>query len=154
MVSGDGTIRDLPRILRPREKLVEYGAGRLTNTELLAVILGSGKRGRNVLTVAESILHRFGTRLLPRAGVRELMGVPGIGRAKACGIVACFEFARRLLNDKKTEIGQIVSPGDAFRELKDIRFLKKEHFVVLFLDTRNDFNRLTECQPGASPGGF
>ncbi|MFA5361703.1 MAG: DNA repair protein RadC [Candidatus Omnitrophota bacterium] len=137
MITAHGAIRDLPRAVRPREKLSEYGPGRLTNTELLAIILGSGKKGRNVLSIAENILHRFGTKLLPEASVRDLMLVPGIGRAKACGIAACFELARRLLNDKKTGIGQIVSPEDAFRELRDIRFLKKEHFVVLFLDTRN-----------------
>ncbi len=137
MTNSHGAIRDLPRAVRPREKLSGAGPGRLTNTELLAIILGSGHKGCTVLAVAESLLRRFGSGGLPDADVRELMRVPGIGRAKACAITACFELARRLLHDKKTAIGQIVSPADAFRELRDIRFLKKEHFVVLFLDTRN-----------------
>ena len=66
------TIQDLPRVERPREKLINYGPARLSNSELLAIILRTGKKGENVLTVAESILGRFGAKRLPNVTFAEL----------------------------------------------------------------------------------
>jgi len=58
-----------------------------------------------------------------------------LGSAKACEIVACFELGRRLLHNKKSQI--YFTPKDVWQELKDIRDNKKEHFVIFFLDARN-----------------
>ncbi len=58
-----------------------------------------------------------------------------MGSAKVCEIVACFELGRRLLQNKQASL--ILSPKDVWDELKDIRDNKKEHFVIFFLDTRN-----------------
>ena len=131
------TMHDLSRIERPREKLARYGPEKLSNAELLALIVRTGCRGQSALKISEKILKNLGARSLPELVLKDLRSVPGIGQAKACEIVACFELARRLLNDKKSEIFQISSPQDLFDQLRDICALKKEHFIIFYLDSRN-----------------
>ncbi len=128
-------IKDFPRVERPREKLIYYGPARLSNSELLAIILRSGKKGENVVDLANKILKKYKTENLPNLPYDALKGFPGIGPAKACEIVACFELGRRLLKDKKAQL--YLSPKDVWQELRDIRNNKKEHFITFYLDTRN-----------------
>lgn len=127
-------IKDLPKIDRPREKLEKYGPEKLSNSELLAILLGAGVKGKNVVELSNSILKKFGDDLI-NASFDELKSTFGLGSAKSCEIVACFELGKRLLKGKETNL--ILSPEDVFDQLKDIRDHKKEHFVVFYLDTRN-----------------
>ncbi|MFA6383987.1 MAG: DNA repair protein RadC [Candidatus Omnitrophota bacterium] len=131
------TIHDLPRVERPREKLIRYGPDRLTNAELLAVILRTGSRRENVLALAARILRVITFARLPHATRDDLARLSGIGPAKACGLLASVELGKRMFESKKAGIGQLLSPRDVFDGLRDIRESKKEHFVVFFLDTRN-----------------
>ena len=128
-------IKDLPKIERPREKMERYGAEKLTNSELLAILLRSGSKGVNVVELSKKILAKFSGNGLAKASIEELKNTFGLGKAKACEIMACFELGKRLLQDKKSCI--ILSPKEVWEELKDIRDNKKEHFVVFFLDSRN-----------------
>jgi DNA repair protein RadC len=128
------TIKELPRIERPREKLIKYGSLKLTNSELLAIILGSGTQGKNVIALSTKILKRFGAQKLPSLKFNQLQKCLGLGPAKACGIIACFELGRRLLKSKKIQI--YLEAKDVWHELKDIRNLKKEYFVVFYLDNQ------------------
>lgn len=128
-------IKDLPRAERPREKLIKYGPEKLSNSELLAILLRSGKKGENVTEMAQKVLRRYGTQSLPNLNFTELRKFQGIGPAKACEIIACFELGKRLLKDKKAEI--FLTPKDVWEELKDLRNHKKEHFVIFYLDSRN-----------------
>jgi len=128
-------IKDLPKILRPREKLFRYGPEKLSNSELLAILLRTGQKGRNVVDLAKKILQRYGAQNLPNLDIKELKKFPGIGPAKACEIVACFELGKRLLQRKQAEI--YLKPKDVWNELRDLRDHKKEHFVIFYLDTRN-----------------
>ena len=129
------TIKDLPKVERPREKLMRYGPEKLSNSELLAILLRSGKKGENVVELAGKILKRFKADKLPYLTFDELKGYPGLGPAKACEIVACFELGKRLLKGKKVRI--YLKPKEVWEELKDIRDNKKEHFVIFYLDSRN-----------------
>ena len=129
------TIKDLPRVDRPREKLEKYGPEKLTNSELLAILLGSGQKGINVVELSKRILSKFSGDGLSKADVKELKNTFGLGAAKACEIVACFELGRRLLQNKQSVL--LLSPQDVWDQLKDIRDNKKEHFVIFFLDSRN-----------------
>jgi len=129
------TIKDLPKVERPREKLMQYGPGKLSNSELLAILLRSGKKGENVVELANKILKRFSTNELPNLTFNDLKDYSGLGPAKACEIVACFELGKRLLKDKKAEI--YLKPKEIWEELKDLRELKKEHFVIFYLDSRS-----------------
>jgi len=128
-------IKDLPKIERPREKLEKYGPDKLSNPELLAILLGTGTKGINVVELSNKIIKKFGGEGLAKATVKDLKDTFGLGVAKACEISACFELGRRFLKDKKSEL--ILSPKDVWENLKDIRDHKKEHFVVFYLDTRN-----------------
>ncbi len=129
------TIKELPKVERPREKLMQYGPEKLSNSELLAIILRSGKKGENVIELANKILKRFSKDELPNLTFNDLKDYPGLGPAKACEIVACFELGKRLLKDKKAEI--YLNPKEVWEELKDLRDNKKEHFVILYLNSRN-----------------
>lgn len=127
-------LKDLPCVDRPREKMIKYGPDKLSNSELLALLLRTGTKNLNVVELAESILRSFSGKGLADATVVELGKVFGLGEAKACEIVACFELGKRLLKDKKAAL--LMSPADVAQELKDIANHKKEHLVIFYLDPR------------------
>ena len=108
-------IKDLPKVERPREKLMQYGPEKLSNSELLAILLRSGKKGENVVGLANKILKRFSKDELPNLTFNDLKDYSGLGPAKACEIIACFELGKRLLKDKKTEI--YLQPKEIWEEL-------------------------------------
>jgi DNA repair protein RadC len=128
-------IKDLHKIDRPREKLEKYGPNRLSDAELLAILLRTGAKGLNVVELSKKILRKFPQDKLIEAGFSELKKTFGLGSVKAGEIIACMELGRRLLKDKKVEL--ILSPRDVWENLKDIRDNKKEHFIVFYLDVRN-----------------
>lgn len=128
-------IKDLPKIERPREKLIKYGPEKLSNSELLAILLRTGSKGMNVVEMAGKILKKFNNGSLADAPIKDLKNTFGLGAVKACEIIACFELGRRFLKDKKSVL--LLSPKDVWDQLKDIRDNKKEHFVVFYLDSRN-----------------
>lgn len=128
-------LKELPSVDRPREKLIRYGPEKLANAELLALLLGHGTKGLNVVELAKKLLTNFHSGALADATVEQLTQTHGLGQAKAAQVVAMFELSRRLLKNKQAEL--IMTPEDAFEALADIRDNKKEHFVVFYLDARN-----------------
>ncbi|OGS08607.1 MAG: hypothetical protein A2270_02085 [Elusimicrobia bacterium RIFOXYA12_FULL_51_18] len=128
-------IMEMEKLERPREKLMRYGPDKLSDTELLAILLRTGTKERGVLDLAGDILGEFRRENITNAGFDGLKKHPGLGPAKACEIVAAFELGRRFFTGKKTNI--YLKPSDVWDELKDIRENKKEHFVTFHLDTRN-----------------
>ncbi len=128
-------IKNIHKIEQPRERLIKYGAGKLNNPDLLAILLHTGPKGTGVMELAAKIFKQFPENKLANASFKELKNIHGIGPAKACEIVAMFELGRRLLLDKPAAL--IISPREVWDQLKDIRTNKKEHFVVFFLNTQN-----------------
>jgi len=128
-------IKDIPKIERPREKIEKYGPGKLSDAELLAILLRTGTKGVNVVEMARKILRRFPDGSIADAGFKELKDTHGLGAAKAAEIMACFELGRRKLKGKKAAL--LMKPKDVWESLKDIRGHMKEHFIVFYLDTRN-----------------
>ena len=121
----------------PREKLERLGPEALRDEELLAVLLRTGYEGKNVLRVADGILRRHPPEVLLDMGLEGLTRLKGIGRAKAAGLVAAFELARRAL-DRGIGIAPALSqPVDVVGIVSDLRALRKEHFVSVFLNARN-----------------
>ncbi len=129
------SIKNLPKLDRPREKLMKYGPNKLSNEELLAIILRIGSKENNVLVLAKNLLKKFDEKELPYITFNELKNFPGIGQVKACEIVACFELGKRFLKDKKVHL--FLSPKDIFERLIEYRYKKKEHFFVFYLDVKN-----------------
>ncbi len=133
------TVSDLPPSERPRERLLRFGVEALSAQELLALILGRGTRGESVMLTSQRLLSRFGD-LQGMAGssVEELSTVRGIGLAKATQLKAAFELGRRLDSYPVKEKRAIRSPEDALQEVKaKLKGKKKEHFLTILLDTRN-----------------
>lgn len=113
----------------------KYGPEKLSNSELLAILLRTGTKKSNVIELSQRILHKFPNGKLTKTNFNELKKIFGLGKTKACEIVACFELGKRLLKGKKSTL--LLSPKDVWENLKDIRDNKREHFVVFYLDTRN-----------------
>lgn len=127
-------IKDLSKIDRPRERLTKYGAEKLSDAELLAILLRTGTKDLNVVQLAQHILKKFKERSVAVVTVDELSEVHGLGEAKACEIVACFELGRRMLQGKQSVL--LLSPKDVWDRMEDVRGSKKEHFVAFYLDAK------------------
>lgn len=130
-------IKDLPKAERPREKLEKKGAQVLRKKELLAIILRTGIKGKNVLQVAQDILLRYGDKKLIDASYKELRNMRGVGPSKAAQIIAAIELGKQLYKEKVEKEIFINSPEDVLKEVNHIKENKKENFVVLYLDARN-----------------
>lgn len=132
-------VKDLPAEERPREKLERRGAADLTNRELLAVLLRTGTRRRSALSLADHVLTKAGgLRGLARTRLEDLCRIEGVGPAKAAQILAGVELGRRLLTLGPEERPPVRSPGEAAGlVMPEMRFLAKEHFRALLLDTKN-----------------
>ncbi|KKQ81122.1 MAG: repair protein RadC protein, partial [Candidatus Moranbacteria bacterium GW2011_GWD2_38_7] len=128
-------IKDIAKVDRPREILEKYGPEKLSDAQLLAILLRTGTKDCNVIELSKKILKKFPNEKLLSATIEDLSEIHGLGKVKATEILACLEFGRRILKDKKSAL--ILSPKDVWENCKDIRDHKKEHFVVFYLDTRN-----------------
>ena len=104
---------------RPREKLMMKGALALSDSELLAILIGSGTREKSAVQVCQDILGKAENDLnkLARFGVNDLTKIKGIGPAKAITIVAALELGRRRKNSEVKEIKKITSSRDAYHIL-------------------------------------
>lgn len=124
------SIRDLPKQERPREKLVELGSRALSDQELLAIILGRGTQKHDVMSLSRRIIA-----IIDRQGVditaADLLGVEGIGPAKATLIAAAFEFVRRRV---RPEGVRIKHPTDVLPLIQHYADRKQEHFIVVSLN--------------------
>lgn len=133
-------IRDVHIADRPRERLIRQGAASLSNQELVAILLRTGTREESVLMLANRILKTFDKiQDLRDATVEEMMAVKGIGQAKAVQILAAVEIGKRLYQKHSEGRYVIRSPEDAAAYLMtDMSSLLQEHFVVLFLNVKNE----------------
>ncbi|MDR3072914.1 MAG: DNA repair protein RadC [Clostridiales Family XIII bacterium] len=132
-------IKELPASQRPREKLWTEGKEALSNTELLALLIGSGTQGKSAIALAMELLAiaKEGIGFFLDASPEELMHVPGIGIAKAAQIIAGAELGKRMAAERKTCGDKISSPEDvAGIFMEDLRRLKQEHCEVLLLNLR------------------
>lgn len=132
-------IRDVVKEDQPRERLLLEGASSLSNTELLAILLRTGSKEESVLTLANRILHYFdGLRMLKDATIEEMTSIHGVGVAKASQLIAAFELGRRMVRLEYQNRYSIRNPEDCARYMmEEMRFLQQEHFVCLYLNTKN-----------------
>lgn len=132
-------IRDLPTGERPRERMLQLGPEFLSNTELIALLLRTGTAGESVTHLAERLLSKTGgLKGLIDLSLAELTEIKGIGPAKAVQLVAGLELGRRFTRTLPEEKIKLQSPEEAASYVMDeMRYLKQEHFVCLFLDTRH-----------------
>ena len=130
-------IKDLPKTERPREKLVAKGAENLKDSEVLAILLRTGKAGKNVIEIASQILTKHSKKRLLQMTYQDLVKIDGIDSAKATTLLAAFELAKRALEVDDSNLPVISTPKDVVAQLTELRHNKREHFVVLYLNARN-----------------
>jgi DNA repair protein RadC len=125
------SIHELEPEFRPRERLLNHGPHQLSDQDLMAIVLGSGTKSKNVLSLAnEVILYLKSTPKTPDWS--EIAAIHGIGKAKACQIGAILELSRRFLVPRARI--PIVKPTDALPYLHELRHSRQEKVAVLTLD--------------------
>ena len=147
---GSLTIHELPEQDRPRERLAELGAAALSNSELIAILLGTGVQGTNVVELANQMIQRFGSLSdLARASVADLRRVKGIGLAKAVQLAAAFGLASRLARESIARL-PLDKPELVYDLLgAEMRQLGKESLRVVLLDTKLRLLRVEEISLGS-----
>jgi DNA repair protein RadC len=120
-------IKELYSEDKPREKLLKKGVNALKNYELIAVLLGSGIKGKDVLKLSKEIEKILKESLT----LEELLKIKGLGTAKSAQILSALELAKRILIKNHSHI---VSIEDIVRELNEYKDKKQEYFVAIYLD--------------------
>ena len=147
------SIRHWPEGERPRENLLARGSAALSDAELLAVLLGSGVRGKDAIALGRELLTRAGSlgALLGRPD--QDIRVNGLGPAKRARIAAALELARRSLAEQLTERPALASPSDSGDYLTArLRHLPYEVFGCLYLDNRHRVLAFEELFRGTIDG--
>jgi DNA repair protein RadC len=143
-------IHELPAHERPREKLAALGAGALSDSELIAILLRTGMQGANAIDVARQLLTRYQSLSgLARCTVAELAKVKGVGPAKAVQLAAAFGLASRLA--RETLIRQRLDTPELIYDLlgAEMRALTRESLRVVLLDTKFLLLRIEEISHGS-----
>ncbi len=135
-------ILDMQKEERPRERLIKNGAAALSDSELLAIILRTGSKQENVINLSQRLLSEYNLKQLSTINIAQLMNIHGIKESKAAQIAACFEIARRLESFNEEVKPKVNSPEDVYRRIYPrMREQKKENFIELCLDTKNQIIR-------------
>ncbi len=129
-------IKDIPKVDRPREKFLKKGSDALSKSDLLAILLGSGIKGKNVQKLSQQIIKKFGKDFL-NITVSDLLKISGIGQAKALQIASAISLVKRFYEEKNGSEIIIKNPKDVFSLIYDLRDKKKEYLVCLYLNARN-----------------
>lgn len=129
-------IKDIPKVERPREKLLKKGVNALSKTDLLAILLGSGIKGTNVQVLAKTIISKFNQDFL-NITIDDLLTVKGIGQAKASQIYSAVALIKRFYQEQHNTDLIVSNIQNVLTLAFDIRNKKKEHLICLHLDSRN-----------------
>ena len=147
------SIRDWPAGERPREKLLAHGSAALSDAELLAVLLGSGSRGKDAIALGRELLGAAGSlgALLSRPD--RPIRAQGLGPAKRARIAAALELARRSLAEQLQQLPALGNPRDSGDYLRArLRHLPYEVFGCLYLDNRHRVLAFEELFRGTVDG--
>lgn len=142
-------MKEMPSSERPYEKCMEYGAGSLTDAELLAVILRSGTHGRSSVELSRDILRLSGRESgltgLYGLSLEDLRKVKGIGKVKALQVQAIGELSKRLSRERAKK-GLVLDRPDTIAEyyMEQLRHEEQERLICMMLDTKNHL--LGQCE--------
>lgn len=154
-------LNELPVWEKPREKLLRKGAEKLSNAEILAILLRTGTPMKSVMDLAGEILSydkERGIRFLADCSPEELRRIDGLGDAKICGILAAVELGRRIARTRAECYGTITDTRDLPQlYMEPMRYHKKEHFICLLINSKGQIIEETEvsigdlCSSAANP---
>ncbi|MHC1717672.1 MAG: DNA repair protein RadC [Acidaminococcaceae bacterium] len=145
-------MKELPIDDRPREKLINNGAAALTDSELLAILIGSGTQEKSALDIARDLTADNGIlkNIALVHDVKELAKTKGLGRAKAALIIAALELGRRIAGAEPLSRDSITSPEDGVALLMPrLRYESKEHFLVVLLNSKNKVLDIEQISEGS-----
>lgn len=144
-------IKELPDNEKPREKLMKRGVSALSNQELLAILIRTGRANYSALDIAKEILCQD-TRGLIALGdmtLEEFVSIKGIGPSKACQLMAGIEIGKRVVETQLSK-ERITCPSDVYEHLKTrVVHLKKEKFFTILLDTKNQIIAVEDISTGS-----
>lgn len=146
------TVKDLPSEDRPREKLKKIGASNLTDAELIAIILRTGKKGKSVLSIAQELINKnINLAGLLAYSLADFQKISGIGEDKAITLLAAFEIGRRMQAQSKWSFDKkITSPKDiAEFFIPILRDEQKEKFIVVCLNSANKVKKFDVISVGS-----
>lgn len=148
-------IKDVPITERPYEKLEMYGAEKLSNSELLAIIIKTGNKEESAINLAQKILNLIeaqeNLRFLQNISIEEFMSIKGIGKVKAIQLKAVCELAKRMGQPLNSNRIVIRSPQDASNLLmEELRYEKKEEARVIILNTKNVVQKIIKVAQGGT----
>lgn len=140
MTTSSTIIKQMPEIVRPRERLLQHGEKHLSEHELLAILLRTGTKEKNVLDLSHDLLTYFDTLFeLKQATIEELQQIKGIGKIKAVELKAAIELGIRIATANQVKLGKVLSStaigNQLIQEMKD---LQQEHLVAIYLNMKNE----------------
>ena len=144
-------IKSWPEDDRPREKLLKRGAGALSNSELLAILLRTGVEGNSAIDLARKIIDKFGTfRNMSHTDMREWKEFKGLGPAKIAQIKAALEIGRRFREDEVLSVKQKIASAHEVVKIimPQMRDLKIEVFKVVYLNSNNGIIDISNAATG------
>ncbi|HCO70048.1 MAG TPA: JAB domain-containing protein [Mesotoga infera] len=134
----------------PRERLLKYGPGSLSNSELIAILLRTGAKGKGVVQLSEELLDHYGSlTALLSAEVAELMTAKGLGTAKAVCLKAALELGQRIFREmtERTKV-RLDEPQGVYYLCNDMAFMDRETVRVISLDTKLNYRGLNTVSVG------
>ena len=131
-------LKNLPKIERPREKLISKGSQNLKDEELLAILLRTGREGKNVIELAKQILNKYSKKRILKMTYEDLIKIKGINSAKACTILAAQELVKRSLGVEEETLPIIRSTKDVIAQAVYMRDKAREHLMAIYLNARNE----------------
>jgi len=145
-------LKDLAVHERPQERLSRLGAGALSDTELLAMMLRSGTAKWDVLALSAHLIRTAGSlHQVVRMSKEDFMGVDGIGEVKALQLVAIMEVARRVIQAERVEQPLLDTAEKVYEDLQPVLTgLDVEKFLVLCLNRKNRLIKRVEATSGTA----
>lgn len=133
------SIKNLSKEERPREKLIIKGADALSDSELIAILLRTGTKGKSAIDLGSELLKNFGgLKNLFMAPINELKKIKGIDKAKLTSLISAIELARRVIKHSNSTTKPIIGPKDVFERVKsDYLNVNNEIFLALYLNSKN-----------------
>lgn len=145
-------ILDMPENERPKEKLLRYGAESLSNPELLAIILRTGTKGENVLSLSQRIISEFnGLSGILNASIKEMTEIKGVKESKASQMIAIAELFKRFNTYKSfNEFKRVTSPNDVASMLYgEMGTFNQEVLKLIILNTKNEIIKIKDVFKGS-----
>lgn len=150
-------MKELPTSERPYEKLEIYGTKKLSNSELLAIIIKTGTKDETAISLAQKILNLNkeknvnNLRFLQNISIEELCKIKGIGKVKAIQIIACAEIAKRMMTPIDIENITIKSSQDIANLLmEELKYEKREIAKVILLNSKNVIQKIIDLSFGGT----